>query len=146
MPDPRGAVFHDMDRVAIVTGGSRCIGRAVALRLARCGFAVVVDYAHSRDDADDAVDEILAADGAAIAIRANVTDELDVARMFAETAAAFGGVDLVVHATPEPGAIVDLEAVRHLRPGGAVVDARASDRFGGSVPRGATRADPRGGG
>jgi NAD(P)-dependent dehydrogenase (short-subunit alcohol dehydrogenase family) len=118
-----------MDRVAIVTGGSRCIGRAVALSLARCGFSVVVDYAHSRDDADDAVNEILAADGAAIAIRADVTDELDVARLFAETTTAFGGVDLVVHATPYPGAIVDLAARRHLRPGGAVVDAGAAEQF-----------------
>ena len=52
-----------MERVAIVTGGSRGVGRQVARRLARRGYAVVVGYAHGPRDADDAVEEILAAGG-----------------------------------------------------------------------------------
>jgi 3-oxoacyl-[acyl-carrier protein] reductase len=110
-----------MDRVAIVTGGSRGVGRRVARRLARRGFAVVVGYAHDQRDADGAVDEILAAGGCAVAIRADVTDALDVQRLFEETIEAFGGVGLVVHAAPGDRGIVEAEAARHVAREGAVV-------------------------
>jgi 3-oxoacyl-[acyl-carrier protein] reductase len=113
-----------MDRVAIVTGGSRGVGRQVARRLARRGYAVVVGYAHDQHDADAAVDEILASGGSAVAIRADVTDALDVERLFGETVEAFGGVDLVVHAAPQDRAVVEAEAARHLRGAGAVVGPR----------------------
>jgi 3-oxoacyl-[acyl-carrier protein] reductase len=113
-----------MLRVAIVTGGSRGIGREAARELASRGYAVAVGYAHDQAGADAAVDEILAAGGVAIAIRADVTDELDVERLFSETEAAFGWVDLVVHGAPEAVAFVEIEAARHLAPGGAVVDPR----------------------
>ncbi len=85
-------------RVAIVTGGSRGIGHEVARTLARRGYAVVIDYARNQAVADAAVEEILAANGIAVAVRADVADELDVERLFAETTEAFGGVDVVVHA------------------------------------------------
>lgn len=97
-------------RVVIVTGGSRGTGRAVALALARAGDAVVVDYAHDQRAADGVVDEILRAGGTAMAVRADVGDALDVARLFAETAEGFGGVDLVVHAAGPPSALVRQEA------------------------------------
>jgi 3-oxoacyl-[acyl-carrier protein] reductase len=84
--------------VAIVTGGSRSIGRAVARKLATGGYALVINYLGSQAAADAAVDEILAANGAAVAVRADVADELDVERLFAEAIDAFGGVDVVVHA------------------------------------------------
>jgi 3-oxoacyl-[acyl-carrier protein] reductase len=116
-----------MDRVAIVTGGSRGLGREVARSLADRGYAVVVNYAHDRRDADAAVDEILAAGGVAVAVRADVADELDVERLFAETVEAFGGVDLVVHAAPRPRTLVDAHAERNLRAQGAVADATAPD-------------------
>jgi 3-oxoacyl-[acyl-carrier protein] reductase len=99
-----------MERVAIVTGGSRGVGRQVARRLARRGYAVVVGYANDQRDADRTVDEILAAGGCAVAVRADVTDLLDVERLFAETVEAFGGVDLVVHAAPRPGTLVEAAA------------------------------------
>ena len=85
-------------RVAIVTGASRGIGRAVARTLAARDYAVVINYINSRTAADAAVDEILAADRAAVAVCADVADELDVERLFSETIDAFGGVDVVVHA------------------------------------------------
>jgi 3-oxoacyl-[acyl-carrier protein] reductase len=86
------------DRVAIVTGGSRGIGREVVRKLARRGYAVVVGYIRDQDAADTIVDEVLAGRGRALTMRADVADELDVERLFAETANAFGGVDVVVHA------------------------------------------------
>jgi 3-oxoacyl-[acyl-carrier protein] reductase len=101
-----------MERVAIVTGGSRGVGRRVARRLARSGYAVVVGYAHDQRAADAAVAEILAAGGAAVAVRADVTDEIDVERLFAETIEAFGGVDLVVHAAAPSRTLVAAEAAR----------------------------------
>ena len=84
--------------VAIVTGGSRSIGRAVARTLASGDYAVVINYLNSQAAADAAVEEILAANGTAVAVRAETADELDVERLFGETIAAFGGVDIVVHA------------------------------------------------
>lgn len=87
--------------MAIVTGGSRGIGRAVARKLATTNFAVVIDYINSQSAADAAVAEILAANGIAVAVRADVADELDVERLFSETIDAFGGVDVVVHAAAQ---------------------------------------------
>ena len=85
-------------RVAIVTGGSRGIGREVTRRLAGKGYALVVYYARNQEAAETAVEEVLAANGTAIAVRGDVADELDVERLFAETIDAFGHVDVVVHA------------------------------------------------
>jgi len=109
------------DRVVIVTGGSRGAGRDLACAFARSGFGVVIGYAHSQSAADAAVDEILSFGGAAIAIRADVADELDVERLFLETTEQFGGIDLVVEAPGRMSALVRDAARRHLRPGGAVM-------------------------
>src|SRR6185312_15316803 len=81
--------------VAIVTGGSQSIGRAVARKLAIGDYAVVINYLNSQPAADAVVEEILAANGVAVAVRADVADELDVERLFSETKEAFGGVDVV---------------------------------------------------
>ncbi len=112
--------------MAIVTGGSRGIGREVARILAGVGDAVVVNYVHDKDAADATVEEILCAAGIALAIRADVADELDVERLFSETTEAFGGVDVVVHAAAQMAfgpvtCLVRREAARRLRGGGAVV-------------------------
>ena len=72
-------------RVAIVTGGSRGVGRAIARSLAVRAYAVVVNYLHDQRAAESTVEMILADNGAAVAIRADVADELDVERLFAET-------------------------------------------------------------
>jgi 3-oxoacyl-[acyl-carrier protein] reductase len=85
-------------RVAIVTGGSRGVGRATVRRLAASGYAVVVNYLHDQRAAESTVEAILAGNTDAVAVRADVADDLDVERLFAETIAAFGGIDVVVHA------------------------------------------------
>ena len=86
-----------MARTAIVTGASRGIGKAVATRLARDGFAVVVNYASNAAEADATVAEIKSAGGQAIAVKADVGNAADVERLFGETAKAFGSIDVVVN-------------------------------------------------
>lgn len=87
----------DRPRVAVVTGGSRGIGRRTVQRLAADGFAVVVGYAGNQDLAEAAVKEVTASGGRAVAVRADVADEQAVAALFATAAAEYGGVDVVVH-------------------------------------------------
>ncbi|GGZ07407.1 SDR family oxidoreductase [Streptomyces nitrosporeus] len=84
-------------RVAIVTGGSRGIGRAVSERLARDGAAVVVNYAGGTAAARETVAAITAAGGRALPVQADVADEDAVAAMFDRAEGEFGGVDVVVH-------------------------------------------------
>ncbi|MFC5668849.1 SDR family oxidoreductase [Streptomyces incanus] len=85
-------------RVAVVTGGSRGIGRAVSLKLARDGLAVVVDYAGDTAAAEETVKTITAVGGQAISVRADVADEHAVAALFDRAEGEFGGVDVVVNA------------------------------------------------
>ena len=84
-------------KTAIVTGGSRGIGRAVALRLARDGFAVVVNFAGNAAKAEEAIAEIKELGGRAIAVRGDVAHPADVENLFDEAERTFGPVDAVVH-------------------------------------------------
>ncbi len=84
-------------RNAIVTGASRGIGRAVALRLARDGFAVVINYAGNRDKAAEVVTEITGDGGRAVAVQGDVADPADITRLFDEAEKAFGPVGAVVN-------------------------------------------------
>lgn len=84
-------------RVAIVTGASRGIGAAIAARLARDNHAVVVNYAGNATAAEKVVHEIEAGGGRAIAVQADVADPAAVARLFAATEAAFGGIDVLIN-------------------------------------------------
>jgi 3-oxoacyl-[acyl-carrier protein] reductase len=137
-------------RVAIVTGGSRGVGGATVRRLAARGYAVVVNYLHDQRAAELTVEAILAGNSDALAVRADVADDLDVQRLFAETIAAFDGIDVVVHAAgsritaapvTEAGLdefdalmrintratfVVNQEAARRLRNGGAIVNLSSS--------------------
>ncbi|MFD5075656.1 SDR family oxidoreductase [Streptomyces sp. NPDC058371] len=136
-------------RVAVVTGGSRGIGRETAERLAADGFAVVVNYAGNQAEADKAVATITENGGRAIACRADVADETEVAALFDAAETAFGGVDVVVHAagvmtlaplvdtdldaldrmhrTNIRGTfVVDQQAARRLREGGAIINFSSS--------------------
>ncbi len=84
-------------KVAIVTGASRGIGAAVAERLSKEGFAVVVNYASQALPANALVEKITLRGGRAIAVKADVSDAAAVATLFAEADAAFGGVDVLVN-------------------------------------------------
>jgi 3-oxoacyl-[acyl-carrier protein] reductase len=85
------------NKVAIVTGSSRGIGRAIAERFAADGAAVVVNYARSEDEARGVVAAIEAEGGTAIAIQADAGVVADIRRLFRETIAKFGHVDIVVN-------------------------------------------------
>jgi 3-oxoacyl-[acyl-carrier protein] reductase len=86
-----------MKKSAIVTGASRGIGRAVAKRLAKDGFAVVVNYVSNSAEAEEAVAEIKKNGGEAVAIKADVGNPADVEQLFAETLTRFGSVEVVVN-------------------------------------------------
>jgi 3-oxoacyl-[acyl-carrier protein] reductase len=123
------------EAVAIVTGGSCGIGREIARKLASRGYAVVVVYVRDQDEAEAAVEEILAANGTALAVRADVADELDVERLFEETVAAFGGVDVVVHTAVRGTSVVNQQAAHRLRHGGAIVNVSTSEAITPLVAR-----------
>ena len=84
-------------RVAIVTGGSRGIGRAISERLTADGYQVAIAYAGNTAAADETVATITTAGGEAFAVQADISDEKQVAAVFAETEKRFGGVDVVVN-------------------------------------------------
>ena len=89
--------MNDIRKSAIVTGASRGIGRAIALRLAEDGFAIVANYASNHQQAEELVAEIRQTGGAAEAIRGDVAEADDVARLFEGAKKAFGRVDVVVN-------------------------------------------------
>src|ERR1700687_3420936 len=86
-----------MKKIAIVTGASRGIGRAVAKRFARDGFVVVVNCLSNAAKAEEVVAELKGIGGDAVAIQADVSSPADVERLFNETSTKFGSVDVVVH-------------------------------------------------
>jgi 3-oxoacyl-[acyl-carrier protein] reductase len=136
-------------RVAIVTGGSRGIGRKCVERLAADGYRVVVVYAGRAADAEAAVEAAREVGTEAIAVQADVADEAAVEAVFETAEREFGGVDVVVHAAGRmdlaPLAEFDLDvfdllqrtnvrgtfvvgqqALRRLRPGGSIVNFSSS--------------------
>lgn len=82
---------------ALVTGGSRGIGAAISRRLAADGYAVAINYAGRRDDADALAAELTAAGADAIALQADVADAQAVRQLFDTIETRFGGIDVVVN-------------------------------------------------
>ena len=85
------------DRVAIVTGGSRGIGRAISFALAGAGATVVVNYRGNTAAAEETLAAIAAMGGKAIAIQADVANGDDVKRLFSEVNTAYGRIDILVN-------------------------------------------------
>ena len=86
-----------MSRLALVTGASRGIGRAIAFDLAARGHTVAVNYASRRDAADEVVDKIAAEGGVAAAFGADVSKANEVVRLFEEVEAEFGRPEILVN-------------------------------------------------
>jgi 3-oxoacyl-[acyl-carrier protein] reductase len=93
---PAPAAITQAGKVAIVTGASRGIGAGIALRLARDGAKVVVNYQKDKKSADAVVTAITTSGGAAIAVQADAASSTDVDRLFAEAKRVYGRVDIVV--------------------------------------------------
>ncbi|MBG0816524.1 SDR family oxidoreductase [Planomonospora sp. ID82291] len=136
-------------RVAVVSGGSRGIGKAIAVALAARGCAVAVGFHGAASAAAQVAEEITASGGRAIPVQADVADEDAVAEMFDAAEESFGGVDVVVNSAGRlslsPIADLDLDeldalhrtnirgafvmarqAARRVRAGGAIVNLSTS--------------------
>lgn len=85
------------DKVVIVTGGSRGIGRAIALELGGLGATVVVNYNSSEAAANEVLEQIKAAGGEGMVVQANVSDADDVTRLFKTVTDAYKKIDVLVN-------------------------------------------------
>jgi len=85
------------NKIAVVTGGSRGIGKAIALKLAGQGAHVVVNYTSNSEAADAVVKEIQALGSKGIAVKANVSLALDIENLIKETESKLGKIDILVN-------------------------------------------------
>ncbi|MEM6754882.1 MAG: SDR family NAD(P)-dependent oxidoreductase [Cyanobacteria bacterium P01_C01_bin.38] len=89
------------NKVAIITGSSRGIGKAIATKLASDGATVVINYSHSADKANQTVEEIKQQGGNAISLQADVSKVADLESLFNQTIDKLGQVDILIsHLAP----------------------------------------------
>ncbi len=86
-----------MQKIILITGGSRGIGAATAYLAAQYGYAVAISYVHNRTTADGVVTAITAAGGQALAVQADVAQEADVLRMFVKVDEVLGRITALVN-------------------------------------------------
>lgn len=84
-------------KIAVVTGGSRGIGAAIALKLAACGASVAVNYAKSEKAAKDIVSKVQALGGKASAIQADLSEAKDGKKLIEQVIKEYGGIDVLVN-------------------------------------------------
>lgn len=89
-------MFNITGKVALVTGGSRGIGKAIAIRLAEHGMDIVVNYVRHKQDAMAVAEEIEQRGQRCLLVKANVGKESDVQEMFAQIGEEFGSLDVLV--------------------------------------------------
>jgi len=85
------------NKIALITGSGRGIGRAIALHLARNGADVVVNFFRNRQPAEETAAEIEALGRRALVVKANIGEIEQIERLFSETEKEFGGLDLLIH-------------------------------------------------
>ena len=96
-------------RVALVTGASRGLGASIAVKLGACGAKVAVNYFGSADKAEAVAEQIRRGGGQAVALKADVRDEADVARLVRETQDRFGPIDVLVPNATGPQPFIKIE-------------------------------------
>lgn len=84
------------NKVAVITGSARGLGKAIAERYAALGADIVINYSRDKASADEVVSNIKAMGAMVIAVQADVSKVADIERLFAEAKAAFGKIDIVV--------------------------------------------------
>ena len=122
------------DKVAIVTGGVRDIGRAVSLRLAASGARVAVNYYNNADNGQKVVDEITASGGSAILVQGDMTQSADVEQVVRQTTEAFGDtIHLGMRTDDKDG--VAIRDDEYLRPFGNNANGAFGQMFVAHPPR-----------
>lgn len=96
------------EKIAVITGSSSGIGRAIAEQLAQDGATVVINYAHSTDKAKAVVSAIESKGGKAISVQADISQVDDIKRLFQKTIEQFGGIDILVNSAVRGGAFKPL--------------------------------------
>lgn len=85
------------DKVVLITGSSRGIGAAIALKVSQAGAKVIINYAGSKEPAEKLAQEINANGGEALAIKADVSNSAEVKNLFDESIAHFGKIDVLIN-------------------------------------------------
>ncbi len=88
---------NDERKVALITGGSRGIGRAISIRLSKMGMAVVINYARDKQSAEELVAEIKRKGGEALAIKADVSKIKQIGEIFDRVISRFGRLDILIN-------------------------------------------------